>query len=81
METLKKYGLYVVSALAFIAGFIYYLIGKNRGLEEKLNQSEAEKALAATLAKKELIDEKANNAVSAYESARDAYRKSRDSNV
>lgn len=74
---IKSYVFWIASGIAFILGFIYYLIGENRGLKEQVRQTEAEKGLAKTLAKKEQIDEKAGNAVSDYEHARDEYRKSR----
>ena len=79
-ERIKGYFIFIVTPLSFLLGFTYYLLTKNQALRNKLEQSEAEKKINELEVKKGAIDEKANNAVSDYESARDEYYKSRDNN-
>jgi hypothetical protein len=79
-EKVKAFLIYIATPFAFVLGFTYYLLTKNQELKNKLNQSEAEKKINELETRKEAIDEKASDAVSNYESARDEYYKGRDNN-
>ena len=77
MEKIKAYVASIRDALIYVAGPIlvigfafFELLTKNRQLKAKLGESKAEKELAATLAKKEIIDEEANNSFSDYQRAK-----------
>lgn len=45
--------------IAFVTGFIYYLLTKNKQLENKIEAKEADKAIDDTLAAKEAAKESA----------------------
>lgn len=71
-EKLKKY---LIIPAAFLAGFIYYLLGKNRALEDKLDESQAKAELEKSKVEQEKIDAQAKDSVDAYTAARDEYIK------
>jgi hypothetical protein len=74
-ETAKGWLLYVLTPLAFIAGFIYYLITSKEALQHKLDESNAEKNIDESKIQEGEIDEKANEATDSYDAIRKQYLK------
>jgi hypothetical protein len=72
-EAAKNAFIYIVTPIAFVLGFILYLVSKNRSLKDEVETSKAEGKLNELKGKQEEIDHRANNAVSEYEKLRGAY--------
>jgi hypothetical protein len=73
LEKAKKAFLYIVAPIAFVAGYIYFLLTQNTSLKRKLGQAESEKALERTKAEVKEADEKANRSMSDYINAKREY--------
>lgn len=74
LEFVKQALMYVVAPLAFIVGYTLYLIRKNRGLEQKLEESKTEGDLIHVEDEKIDLDTSANDAVDEFERLRGALR-------
>lgn len=72
-EAAKEVVLYILTPLAFIAGYIFYLVKKSRGLEDRLKEAEGEKKLGELHQKQTDIDSNANNFDAEYERLRKDY--------
>lgn len=72
---IKDFSIYVLGPIIGLLAYIYYLTTKNKELETKITQTESEKALADTLAKKEEADNEQKAATDAYTALRDKYLK------
>lgn len=76
LDTIKKAFLWVVAPLAFIFGYIYYLLSKNESLTKEIEQSKIEKDLAETVAKKAEVDHEASSSVIDYNDVKRRYLES-----
>lgn len=66
-ESVKNVMLYIVTPIAFVVGFIYYLIVKNHRLEDELNIKEGEKKLGELKGQQKEIDDRADASSAEYE--------------
>jgi Tfp pilus assembly protein PilO len=80
LEKLKAFGegaknvvLFIVGPVIGILAYFFYLKGKNTELEAQVRQTQAERDLAGTLAKKEDATNEANKAEDDYHRTRSAY--------
>lgn len=67
--------------LAVLAAIAYYLVNKNRSLEDRIEEEKAKNALQQTIDEQKSMDAKANDSMSAYESAKREYDSSGPKNV
>ena len=76
METLKKWGLYIAIAVAFILGFIAQIIGANRKLEDDVRDLKFEGKDKDLKNEQDKIDRGANDAVAEFQRLRSELRAS-----
>lgn len=67
METLKKWGSYVLTPFIVTAAAIYFLLTRNRTLKDQLNQEKASRELGATLGKLEDQKKEADSAEAEFD--------------
>lgn len=72
-EAGKGFLLYILTPLAFIAGLIFFLITKNRDLEDEVMAKDGDIKLKGLQDEQKAVDSSANNDVDTYERLRDAY--------
>lgn len=72
-DKIKQTVIWIVTPLAFIAGYIYYLLTSRTALQHKLDQATSEKDLIKDSVEKEKADEKAKQSTADYQSLRDEY--------
>lgn len=68
--SVKDVVLYILTPLAFIAGYIFFLIQKNHRLEDEVRAKDGETKLGGIRGEKKQIDAAAADLVSEYEKLR-----------
>lgn len=72
-ESVKSVVLYIITPVAFIAGYIWYLLSKNESLEQKLQEKEGEEKLNELKGEQTKVDESAATLLDKYEKLRSSY--------
>ena len=72
-EVVKKMVLYILTPLAFIVGFFYMLLSKNKELVTKIEDQKLKDELGKSLEKGVTDEAKAHDVELAYQRARDEY--------
>jgi hypothetical protein len=62
IEKLKQWGVFVLTPIALVAGWIFYLVTRNESLQGQLNREKADKQLANTLSQMDQKKTEADNA-------------------
>lgn len=75
VNSAKGFLIWIVTPLAFVAGFIFYLLNSNSELKAKVGQSKEEVKLNELKTEETAVDKEADSSLSAYDSVRDAYLK------
>lgn len=73
LRNIKDAFLYVVAPLAFIAGYIYYLLGRNEALERRVEQAERDQRIKDLVREAREFENEAKKAIDSYESTKRAY--------
>jgi hypothetical protein len=76
LDNIKKIVLYVLTPLAFISGYIAYLLTKNHELTEKKEDLKFEVKDAENEKKQEVIDKTISESMDDYELAKRQFRES-----
>lgn len=73
LQKIKDAVLYVVTPLAILAGYIYYLLGRNEALERKIALKEADQNIKDLVSDARKAEEGSKDARKNYEDTRDKY--------
>ena len=81
IDKIKEYLFKVIAPLAFVLGYVYYLVTKNTSLRRELEVEKIEKQQAQFEAEQKELKNEADNAVDRYIKLRDEYVRTGDTDV
>ncbi len=76
LEKIKQTLIWVLTPFAFVLGFAYYLLSRNRSLTDEVKQAKSEQELAKILQERQDAKQEADKAEADYRARVDEYNKS-----
>ena len=80
-ESVKQLFLYLIVPLAFVAGYIYHLISKNKDLEGQVQSAKDSEVTKEKINEANQAQKESDNAVDAYRAAFQQYISSRSADL
>ncbi len=78
MERLKKILIFIVTPIAFVIGYVYFVLTAKKRVEDDLLISTQKEKLSELKGEEKQIDARANDAVAKFQRIRDAFLSGRD---